>query len=129
MFVGGSFHTGMSSADEYLFHFHETHESGKFYYLWLMVPILEVKIEDNMWYYLTYRTSLDTSGSFRIITEKDGIQYETIISNNLDKSITAKHNNVEEKFEEFLEMFVENNLYKEIPEIKTLIKDYPNLLI
>ena len=132
MFIDGVYTVGTHYHDgEYIFHFHETYESGKFYYLRMMHPILKVFIEhSHMTSYLTYRTDISTKGSFRGAHTQDGIDYEIInVGHQKDKFVICNNDNIEEKFEEFLEMFIDKGLYKEIPEIQALMKDYPNLLI
>lgn len=132
MFVDGIALVGTSGADEYLIHFHETHESGRFYYLRLAVPILNVDKEHSyMTTYITYRTDISDKGAFRNISEDEhGIQYEIVhVGHQKDKWVICTNENFEEKMIEFLMMFKEDGLYRKIPEIKELMETYPEAKI
>lgn len=132
MFIDGVTQVGTCSAEEYLFHFHETHESGKFYYLRLAVPILaKDESESHMTSYLTYRTHVDISkGMFRNLVMQDGIGCEVaMVGHQRDKWVVCNNENFNEKMIEFLQMFKEDGLYKKIPEIKELMNQYPEAKI
>lgn len=116
---------------EYLMHIHNTIEDGKhFYYFYFLVPIFEEGIQNNNSYMVTPRTLLSDKGSFRIINNFDGTDYEIItVGREHEFTVTCFEHNVEKKIVEFFTQVMESK-FSEIPEVRQLCRAYaPQLLI
>lgn len=79
--MNASIHTWMGGyTDTYLFSFHRTHEDGNYYYVYLGVPIVEMREVDGTGFVITFADDITNSGAFHVYTTgtSDGIKYDCI---------------------------------------------------
>lgn len=129
--MNASIHTWMGGfTDTYLFSFHRTHESGNYYYLYLGVPIVELRKHNGTDFALTFATDITNSGAFHVYTTgtKDGIKYDVIGLYPTSQYVTATADTYEETLHTFLRTI--QPLCLDAPLIQDIIRPiHPELFI